>query len=63
MFDDAMSSSHPIQKTVNSAVEINGLFDSIETTKATAILRMADYYMEETMGSKNNTLLNIVVRY
>jgi hypothetical protein len=62
MSDDSMSTSHPIYKSVNSAAEIVELFDSIETTKATAILRMADYYMERTVGSKYNTLSNVVVR-
>ena len=62
MYDDSMSTSHPVIKSVNSAAEIDELFDSIETTKATAILRMADYYMEKTMGIKNSTLFNIVVR-
>jgi hypothetical protein len=62
MFDDSMSTSHPVIKSVNSAAEIDELYDSIETTKATAILRMADYYMEKTMNIKNSTLFNIVVR-
>jgi hypothetical protein len=62
MFDDAMSTSHPILKSVSTAAQIDELFDSIETTKATAILRMADYYMEKIMGLKNNTLFNIIVR-
>ncbi len=57
-----MSTSHPIIKSVNSAGEIAELFDSIETTKSTAILRMADYYMEQTTGIPNNTLSNIVVK-
>lgn len=57
-----MSTSHPIIKSVNSPADIAELFDSIETTKATAILRMADYYMEKTVGIQNNTLSNIVVR-
>ncbi|UJR37678.1 hypothetical protein I4U23_030373 [Adineta vaga] len=60
MFDDGMSTSHPIIKSVNTAAEIDELFDTIETTKATAILRMADYYMERTTGVTNNTLFNIV---
>ncbi|CAF2968141.1 unnamed protein product [Rotaria sp. Silwood2] len=60
MFDDSLSTSHPILKPVNSPAQINELFDSIETTKATAILRMADHYMDETMGPKNNTLRTIV---
>jgi aminopeptidase N len=62
MFEDSMSTSHPIIKSVNSAAEIAELFDSIETTKSTAILRMADYYMGQTVGIQNNTLSNIVVR-
>jgi len=62
MFDDSMSTSHPIIKTVNSASQIDELFDSIETTKVTAVLRMADYYMGKTTGITNNTLSNIVVR-
>lgn len=62
MFDDAMSTSHPIVKSVNSATQIDELFDSIETTKATAILRMAEYYMEQTTGIKNNTLNTLVVK-
>lgn len=61
MSDDSMSTSHPILKSVNSPEEIAGLFDRIETIKSTAILRMADYYMAQTMGIKNNTLENIVV--
>ena len=61
MFDDSMSTSHPIRKSVNSAEQIDELFDNIETTKATAILRMADYYMEMTTGNKNNTLVNVIV--
>ena len=56
-----MSTSHPIYKSVNSAAQIDELYDSIETTKATAIFRMADYYVEKTMGVKNQTLANIVV--
>jgi hypothetical protein len=47
---------------VNSAAQIDELFDSIETTKVTAVLRMADYYMGQTTGITNNTLSNIVVR-
>lgn len=62
MFDDSMSTSHPIIKSVNSAAQIDELFDSIETTKVTAVLRMADYYMGQTTGITNNTLSNIVVR-
>jgi len=62
MFEDSMSTSHPIIKSVNSAADIAELFDSIETIKSTAILRMADYYMEKTVGIPNNTLSNIVVR-
>ncbi|CAF1347913.1 unnamed protein product [Adineta steineri] len=60
MFDDSMSTSHPILKSVNSATEIDELYDSIETTKATAILRMADYYMEKSTNIKNNTLTIII---
>jgi hypothetical protein len=62
MFNDAMSTSHPILKSVDTAAQIAELYDSIETTKATAILRMADYYMEKSLGLKNNTLFNVVVR-
>jgi len=62
MSDDSMSTSHPILKSVNSAADIEDLFDSIEITKSTAILKMADYYMEQTTGIKNTTLSNIVVR-
>ena len=62
MMDDSMSTSHPVIKSVNSAAQINELFDSIEITKATAILRMADYYMEQSTTIRNNTLFNIVVR-
>jgi len=61
MYDDSMSSSHPIYKQVNSAAEIDELFDSIETTKAEAIFRMADSYIEQIDGSKNQTLQNIIV--
>lgn len=61
MLDDAMSTSHPVIKSVSSASQINELYDSIETTKATAILRMADYYMEKSLNVANNTLFNIVV--
>ena len=61
MFTDSMSTSHPIIKSVNSAAEIAEFFDSIETIKATAIFRMADYYMEQTSEIKNKTLSNIVV--
>ena len=61
MMDDSMSTSHPVIKSVNSASDINALFDSIEISKATAILRMADYYMEQSTNVKNNTLFNIVV--
>ena len=61
MFDDGMSTSHPILKSVNTPAEIDQLFDSIETTKATAILRMADYYMEKSTGIANSTLYNVVV--
>ncbi|CAF1185650.1 unnamed protein product [Adineta ricciae] len=63
MFDDGMSTSHPILKSVNTPAEIDQLFDSIETTKATAILRMADYYMEKSTGIANSTLYNIVSFY
>ncbi|CAF3461054.1 unnamed protein product [Rotaria sp. Silwood1] len=60
MFDDSLSTSHPILKPVNSPAQINELFDSIETTKATAILKMADYYTDKTTGFTNTTLVNIV---
>lgn len=59
---DSMSTSHPVYKSVTTATQIDELFDSIETTKSTAILRMADYYMKEFTGIANNTLSNIVVR-
>lgn len=62
MYDDALSSAHPVQKSVNSPTEIDELFDSIETTKATALLKMADYYMEESTGVVANTLNHVVVR-
>jgi hypothetical protein len=57
-----MSASHPIYKSLTTATQIDEFFDIIETTKGTAILRMADYYMEQTTGIKNQTLSNIVVR-
>jgi aminopeptidase N len=63
MMDDAMSSSHPVIKSVNNAEQINELFDSIETTKATGILRMADYYTEQSTNIKNITLSIIVVSH
>lgn len=59
---DSMSTSHPVYKSVTTATQIDELFDSIETTKSTAILRMADYYMKDLTGIGNNTLSNIVVR-
>jgi hypothetical protein len=62
MFQDSMSSSHPIYKSLTTATQIDEYFDIIETTKGTAILRMADYYNEQTMGIKSQTLSNIVVR-
>ncbi|CAF3728050.1 unnamed protein product [Rotaria socialis] len=60
MFDDSLSVSHPIQKSVNSRTDIDALFDSIEVTKTTAIFKMADYYMEQTTGIKDNTLAHLV---
>lgn len=59
---DSMSTSHPVYKSVTTATQIDELFDSIETIKSTAILRMADYYMKDLTGIGNNTLSNIVVR-
>lgn len=60
---DSMSTSHPVYKSLNTATQIDELFDSIETTKSTAIFRMADYYMKIFPGIADNTLSNIVVRF
>jgi len=43
----AYPSTHPIIKDVNSPFEIDQLFDSVESSKATAILRMMEYEVGE----------------
>lgn len=39
----AYPSSHPVVKDVNSPEDIDQLFDSVETSKGAAILRMMEY--------------------
>lgn len=58
-----MSTSHPIVKSVNSPQEINELFDHVESSAATAVLRMADYFTERTTLTKFVTIKILVVRH
>ncbi len=62
MLQDSMSTSHPIYKSLTTATQIDEYYDIIETTKGTAILRMADYHIAQATGIKNQTLSNLVVR-
>ena len=43
LIDDGYPSSHPINKTLDDPYEIEQYFDSVERTKAAAILRMIEY--------------------
>ena len=42
LIDDGYPSSHPINKTLDDPYEIEQYFDSVERTKAAAILRMIE---------------------
>lgn len=43
LIDDGYPSSHPINKTLDDPYEIEQYFDSVERTKAAAVLRMIEY--------------------
>ena len=42
LIDDGYPSSHPINKTLDDPYEIEQYFDSVERTKAAAVLRMIE---------------------
>ena len=43
LIDDGYPSSHPINKSLDDPYEIEQYFDTVERTKAAAILRMIEY--------------------
>jgi aminopeptidase N len=43
----AYPSSHPVEKNVSSPYEIEEYFDEVESTKAAAIIRMAEEFKDE----------------
>ena len=60
LFEDAYPSSHPVIKpNIDSPFAIEAYYDIVETSKATAILRMAEY---ELPGGAMRNAINVSVQ-